>query len=54
VPEALQGGGEFTLENQTKGTELTVRHGLSGRQIEVLLKGGLINWMRERLEEREG
>ena len=54
VPEALQSGSEFTLENQTKGTELTVRHGLSGRQIEVLLKGGLINWMRERLEEREG
>jgi aconitate hydratase len=54
VPEALRGGSELLLENRTRGTELTVRHGLSERQIEVLLKGGLINWMRERLIEREG
>ena len=51
VPEALQNGSELTLENQTRDTELKVRHGLSDRQIEVLLKGGLINWTRERLEE---
>ena len=54
VPEALRNGSELTLENRTKGVELTVRHGLSDRQIEVLLQGGLINWMRERLEERGG
>lgn len=51
VPEALQNGSELTLENRTRGTELKVRHGLSDRPIEVFLKGGLINWMRERLEE---
>jgi aconitate hydratase len=54
VPEALQNGSELALENRTRGTELTVRHGLSDRQIEVLLKGGLINWMREHLREQGG
>lgn len=54
VPEALIGGSELLLENRIRGTELTVQHGLSDRQIDVLLKGGLINWMRERLVEREG
>ncbi|HKZ26954.1 MAG TPA: aconitate hydratase, partial [Rubrobacteraceae bacterium] len=54
VPETLRGGRELTLENRTRGTELTVRHGLSGRQVGILLGGGLINWMRERLIEREG
>jgi aconitate hydratase len=54
VPEALRDGRELRLENRTKGTELTVRHELSGRQVDVVLKGGLINRMRERLKEREG
>ena len=49
VPEALRNGRELRLENRTKGTKLTVRHGLSKRQVDVLLKGGLINWMRERV-----
>jgi aconitate hydratase len=52
MPEALRTGRELRLENRTKDTELTVRHGLSERQVEVVLKGGLINWMRERLKER--
>jgi aconitate hydratase len=54
IPEALRNGRELRLENRTKGTELTVRHGLSARQIDVLLKGGLINWMRERLNRAGG
>jgi len=49
VPEALRNGRELRLENRTKGTKLTVWHGLSKRQVDVLLKGGLINWMRERV-----
>ena len=53
VPEALRNGRELRLENQTKGTELALRHELSERQVDVLLKGGLINWMRERLKEQE-
>ncbi|MDQ3841186.1 MAG: aconitate hydratase [Actinomycetota bacterium] len=54
VPEALRDGRELRLENRTKGAELRLRHGLSERQIDVMLTGGLINWMRERLKEREG
>ena len=50
VPEALRNGRELRLENRTKDSELTLRHGLSKRQIDVMLKGGLINWVRERLE----
>ncbi|MDQ3913453.1 MAG: aconitate hydratase, partial [Actinomycetota bacterium] len=50
LPEALQGGRELRLEIRPQGTELTVRHGLSERQVDVVLKGGLINWMRERLD----
>ncbi|MBD0357267.1 MAG: hypothetical protein ICV57_08860 [Rubrobacter sp.] len=46
----MQGGRELQLENRAQGTELTVRHGLSERQVDVVLKGGLINWMRERLD----
>ncbi|MDQ3966324.1 MAG: aconitate hydratase [Actinomycetota bacterium] len=52
VPEALRDRRELRLENRTKSTELAVRHELSARQVDVLLKGGLINWMRERLKER--
>jgi predicted aconitate hydratase len=53
VPEALRDGRELRLENRTKGAGLRLRHGLSERQIDVMLTGGLINWMRERLKERE-
>ncbi len=49
VPDALRNGYELRLENRTKASELTLRHGLSKRQVDVMLKGGLINWMRERL-----
>ena len=54
VPEALRDGRELRLENRTKGAGLRLRHGLSERQIDVMLTGGLINWMRARLKEREG
>ncbi len=53
VPEALRDGRELRLENHTKDTELALRHELSERQVDVVLKGGLINRMRERLKEQE-
>ncbi len=31
-----------------KGVEIALRHDLSGRQIELLLAGGVINWLRQR------
>ena len=49
IPGALAAGDEITatLRGGTDGIRL--RHGLSPRQIEVLLEGGVINWMRTRV-----
>jgi len=44
------GGGELTLRNDTRGSEIRARHSLSRRQVEVVRAGGLIHWMRRRLE----
>jgi aconitate hydratase len=49
VREALRRGPELTVFNRTKARRLTARHSLSPRQVEVLLAGGLVNWMRLRL-----
>ena len=38
---------QMTLRNSTQGTEYTVRHRLSPRQVQVLLAGGLIPWLRQ-------
>jgi len=46
---AFQQGRDVTVENRTRGTSLAARHDLSARQLEVLRKGGAINWLRERL-----
>ncbi|MDP8929358.1 MAG: aconitate hydratase [Actinomycetota bacterium] len=51
--EAIQSGGEFEIRNATKDTAITVGYRLSERQVEVLLQGGIINWMKERLRTRE-
>jgi aconitate hydratase len=44
----LAGKQELTVQNTTQGTEYAVRHRLSARQVEMLLAGGLIPWLRER------
>ena len=38
-------GHEIRVENITGKREFTARHNLSDRQIDVLLEGGLINWV---------
>ncbi|HEY3529324.1 MAG TPA: aconitate hydratase [Nocardioides sp.] len=49
VHDALTGDVEqLTVRNTTQGTEYAVRHRLSPRQVEVLLAGGLIPWLRDR------
>jgi aconitate hydratase len=49
VHDALTGHvDQLTMRNTTQGTEYAVRHRLSPRQVEVLLAGGLIPWLRER------
>ncbi|NNC23246.1 aconitate hydratase [Salinisphaera sp. USBA-960] len=44
--QALKNGGSITAQ-ASDGTEIECTHALSERQVEVLLAGGLINWMRE-------
>ena len=43
------GDGTVSVRNETQGTTIAARHDLSPRQVEILLQGGLINWMRRRL-----
>ncbi len=50
----LTQGGEFAVENVTRQVTLQVSHHMSPRQVLFLLRGGLINWMRERLSGRPG
>ncbi len=45
----LTEGDELVVENVTRQYQFQVRHGMSPRQVQFLLSGGLINWMKERL-----
>lgn len=38
----------ITVENAAAGRRISTRHGLSEREVEVLLAGGLINWVKQR------
>jgi len=49
VRRALAEGGELVVENVTRQRQFQVRHFMSPRQAQLLLSGGLINWMKERL-----
>ncbi|QTM99752.1 aconitate hydratase [Sediminibacillus dalangtanensis] len=44
----IQQGNEFSISIKGKNQSIAVQHALSGRQVEMMLKGGLINWVRER------
>ncbi len=50
----LTQGGELAVENVTRQVTFQVSHHMSPRQVLFLLRGGLINWMRERLSGRSG
>jgi aconitate hydratase len=48
VQEVLNSGAELlTVENRTKGNTFQVRHNLSQRQINILVEGGLLNYIRK-------
>lgn len=49
VRRALAEGGELVVENVTRQRQFQVRHFMSPRQAKFLLRGGLINWMKQRL-----
>lgn len=44
----LQQGNELKVMVKGKNIIIDVRHALSGRQLDIILKGGLINWVRDR------
>ena len=46
---ALAAGPEIAVDNVTQEYRFQTRHSLSPRQVELLLQGGLVNWMRQRL-----
>ena len=48
----LTEGGELFVENVTRQRKFQMRHDMSPRQVQFLLRGGLINWMKERLSEQ--
>lgn len=43
---SVAAGPKITVRNSSRGLVIPARHHLSERQVEVLLLGGLINWMR--------
>ncbi len=43
----LSGGSTVQVQNVTKQTQFLTRHDLSPRQVDVLLAGGLIEWMKQ-------
>jgi aconitate hydratase len=47
----FEGGaqGKFVAKNVTKGTDIPLTHHLSGRSVELLLAGGLLNSLRQKL-----
>jgi hypothetical protein len=45
----LTDGVELVVENFTRQYKFQMRHYMSPRQVLFLLRGGLINWMKERL-----
>nr|AWD72116.1 aconitate hydratase [Polaromonas sp. E3S] len=49
---ALTQGGDLRVENVTRQHPFQVRHSMSPRQVQFLLRGGLINWMKERISSR--
>lgn len=53
LPNALQAGEKIEVENATQGTTLTVKHILSPIQIERVLKGGVIRFMKQRLDNAD-
>jgi aconitate hydratase len=44
---AIASGTAVTVRNDTRGETFVARHRLSARQVELLLAGGLIPWLRD-------
>lgn len=53
VRSKLQAGNTFTVHVKGSNQEIEVNHALSNRQIDIMLHGGIINWVKERQREEE-
>ena len=51
VRETLPRSDTLTVHNLTKGTTFQVRHRLTPRQVQIVLAGGLLNWVREQADK---
>jgi aconitate hydratase len=49
IHAAIKSGPTISVKNLTKKLTFVARHGLSDRQVDVYMAGGLINWKRGRL-----
>ena len=52
VPQLMQSGNDLTAKIASSGYTFTVQHRLSKRQIEILIDGGLINWVKKQNEKK--
>ncbi|WP_213423963.1 aconitate hydratase [Bhargavaea massiliensis] len=53
LKETIPAVNEFYIGVKGTGRKILVRHALSRRQVEVMLKGGMINWAKERQEKEK-
>ncbi|MGV3488004.1 MAG: aconitate hydratase [Tuberibacillus sp.] len=44
----IQNGNQVTVTIKESGKEIKMHHALSARQVDIMLKGGLINWVKDR------
>ncbi|MFD1363644.1 aconitate hydratase [Lentibacillus salinarum] len=47
----IQQGNEFSIDVKDKNEQINVKHSLSERQVEIMLKGGIINWAKDRQQQ---
>ncbi|RSL34895.1 aconitate hydratase [Salibacterium salarium] len=52
VRETIQDSKELTAVVKDKNKEIRVLHALSDRQVDIMLTGGLINWVKDRQQEK--
>lgn len=48
IHESLRRGDSVAVEIRDKSMKMTLRHKLSERQVDLLLAGGVINWLRQK------
>ncbi|MFZ4452879.1 aconitate hydratase [Salibacterium aidingense] len=52
IREAIKNSHELTARVKDKNKEIRVHHALSERQVDIMLTGGLINWVKDRQKDK--